>query len=267
LFRTLPPSAELWRALTIYQLGGVLHDLIARTPLFQEEVSTGNRYAVALAVQSKMPRFDAADVSPDLKRLALHCLAKDPKQRLALVSWEDFAGPASNDLPGLHKRLAALQQTQKRVSTVQQEELKNIMAKRDLALKIFEAAGSAIHSNFTAASFERVQVPNDPLCHVLRWHFPGGEWALDLSLQLVWPDAAPSLYPQPGLTARADLARTSSAAVFRPEGKLLGLISCGEDGEKMAAAAAFQSFSSYLDEALTILEQEGPKEASVRLGD
>src|SRR6185503_4141522 len=33
LFRLVDPSPELWHALTVYQLGGLLHDLIMREPL------------------------------------------------------------------------------------------------------------------------------------------------------------------------------------------------------------------------------------------
>ena len=70
LFRTTAPSPDLWHALTIYQIGGVLHDLIARRPLFDEEVQTGNRYAVAFAVQQRMPSLDAfSDVATGLRTL------------------------------------------------------------------------------------------------------------------------------------------------------------------------------------------------------
>ena len=37
LFRLLDPSPELWHALTVYQLGALLHDLIMREALFRSE--------------------------------------------------------------------------------------------------------------------------------------------------------------------------------------------------------------------------------------
>src|SRR5690242_7542651 len=46
LFRLVEVGPELWHALTIYQLGGLLHDLIMREPLFEAEYlrSKENRY-------------------------------------------------------------------------------------------------------------------------------------------------------------------------------------------------------------------------------
>jgi eukaryotic-like serine/threonine-protein kinase len=55
LFRLQAPSPQLWQALTIYQLGGVLHDLVMKRPLFHEAVLTGNKFNVAAAVLRQVP--------------------------------------------------------------------------------------------------------------------------------------------------------------------------------------------------------------------
>ncbi|RWC96036.1 MAG: hypothetical protein EOS57_30565, partial [Mesorhizobium sp.] len=46
LFRLIEPSVELWHALDVYQLGGLVHDLIMRKPMFEEDyqLSKENRY-------------------------------------------------------------------------------------------------------------------------------------------------------------------------------------------------------------------------------
>lgn len=85
LFGDEERTLEGGRALTFYQLGAVLHDLLLRTPLFAEH----RRYPrMVEAVKHLTPRITSKD--PYLAQLARNCLLKDPKQRLALVSWQDF---------------------------------------------------------------------------------------------------------------------------------------------------------------------------------
>jgi serine/threonine protein kinase len=91
LFRLVAPSAELWHALDIYQLGGLLHDLIMRQPMFQAEflLSRENRYRLAWAVATVQPVVNGCDVDSDLLFLAHRALDKDWKRRSALLL-EDF---------------------------------------------------------------------------------------------------------------------------------------------------------------------------------
>ncbi len=88
LIRTEEDTLEGWRAITFYQLGAVLHDMIMQRPLFQE--FTQPFAVLAEAVKSEHPLIYAEDVPPDLVLLAKNCLVKSPGARLELVSWEDF---------------------------------------------------------------------------------------------------------------------------------------------------------------------------------
>lgn len=88
LFRTEDDSPNGWRALTFYQLGAVLHDMIMRKRLFSEFADPFGR--LVEAVKHEIPKVEAADVTPDLILLARNCLIKDPMLRLRLVHWEDF---------------------------------------------------------------------------------------------------------------------------------------------------------------------------------
>jgi eukaryotic-like serine/threonine-protein kinase len=90
LFWLHPPSSEMWRALSIYQVGAVMHDLIRKQPIFADEVAMENRYALAMAVLQKVPSTHAEDLPTYLCALASRCLAKDMKRRVAQVTWEDF---------------------------------------------------------------------------------------------------------------------------------------------------------------------------------
>ena len=86
LFRLIEPGPDLWHSLTIYQLGALLHDLIARTPLFQAEYeqSRSNRYRFAWVVATQTPRLQASDVADDLLFIAHRALDKDWTRRSAL---------------------------------------------------------------------------------------------------------------------------------------------------------------------------------------
>jgi serine/threonine protein kinase len=107
LCRLDEPNARLWKGLTIYQIGAVLHDLIMKSPVFQQEVSLDNKWLVAKAVLIKSPSF--ADGSPtrlaSLKALAARCLVKDLDTRLRLVDWQDFTPEGSAPLARLKSRL------------------------------------------------------------------------------------------------------------------------------------------------------------------
>lgn len=99
LFRLDRPTARLWKGLNFYQIGAVLHDLIMKRPLFDEEVKMGNRWLVARAVLSKIPSFVGNNSGrlAALKALAYRCLTKDIDTRLAIVDWNDFARDADDD--------------------------------------------------------------------------------------------------------------------------------------------------------------------------
>lgn len=77
-----------WRAVTFYQLGGVLYDLIERRPLFEEySVPYGK---LANAIQNTDPAYQATDVDPQLRHIAKNCLVKNPRTRLTILNWDHF---------------------------------------------------------------------------------------------------------------------------------------------------------------------------------
>ncbi len=88
LFRTEDDTPSGWQALTFYQLGAVLHDLIMRERIFVDHTSPFAR--LVEAVKGITPRVEAGDVSPELVLLARSCLSKDPSLRLRLVDWDSF---------------------------------------------------------------------------------------------------------------------------------------------------------------------------------
>lgn len=91
LFRLLEPGPVLWHALDVYQLGALLHDMIMREPLFQQEYmrSKENRYRFAWSVATMDPVVHALDVDQDLVFTARRALDKDWERR-SLLSLSDF---------------------------------------------------------------------------------------------------------------------------------------------------------------------------------
>ncbi len=88
LFRTEKQDKDGFRAITFYQLGAVLHDLIMREKLFLPFSSPYAR--LVKAVEQEVPKIQQPDVPQDLIWLARNCLLKNPDHRLKYVKWEDF---------------------------------------------------------------------------------------------------------------------------------------------------------------------------------
>lgn len=106
-------SIEGWRAVTFYQIGAVLHDLLMRKRIFEDCCQPiGN---LINAIDSNYPKIDAPDASGELTALAKRCLhLKKPEDRARLISWSDFwfsERSSSADIQLRRERLFKRQQT------------------------------------------------------------------------------------------------------------------------------------------------------------
>lgn len=151
LFREEEQSPEAWRAITFYQLGAVLHDLLMRRPLFEEFKNPYGR--CVRAIEREIPRVNNPTADPDLRLLAQNCLAKNPVNRLDTVKWEDFSRPKdSNPLDAARKRIA-----QHKVAATQAE--KNSPTTEDLVnaqmFSLRMSISSAVIEMTKAESFPR----------------------------------------------------------------------------------------------------------------
>lgn len=151
LLRKEEDSIDGWRALTFYQIGGVLHDLIMRRPLFEEFV---NPYAqLVLAVQQETPVIESAIAPAYLVDLAKSCLLKDPKLRTRFVTWDDFGSPTNappvSSKDAVTKRIALLRATKKGnkpdLATITKSQLrKTIIAYLKIAARSIRATGAIL---------------------------------------------------------------------------------------------------------------------------
>jgi len=105
LFRLHEPSPELWHGVDVYQLGGLLHDLIMREPMFSSEYSDSseNRYRFAWIVATMDPVVRAIDVDADLILLARRALDKNWSRRrqLRLTDFLSDSGTQTTSLAAI----------------------------------------------------------------------------------------------------------------------------------------------------------------------
>jgi serine/threonine protein kinase len=144
LFREEKQTLEAWRAVTFYQLGAVVHDLLMRKPLFSEVTEPYGR--LVRAVEREIPIVNSPDADADLRLLAQNCLAKDPTHRLSTVEWSDFNRPKVTDpLESARRRIA-----QHRVASAQSESVNSQPPQDNFAIQNYEMR-TAIHSCVIAA--------------------------------------------------------------------------------------------------------------------
>jgi len=81
-------TIEGWRAVSFYQLGALLYDLLTRKPLFDEYRT---RIAdLVKAIDESPPYLEDGVGLPRHIALAKKCLLKNPAERLNLTTWADF---------------------------------------------------------------------------------------------------------------------------------------------------------------------------------
>jgi eukaryotic-like serine/threonine-protein kinase len=94
VWRTEEGTADgAWQAITFYQIGATLHDLIMRKPIFSGMDQP--RARLYDCVRDLTPQIRSDYVPKWLVNLAQACLLKDWRQRLNLVNWSSFEGPSA----------------------------------------------------------------------------------------------------------------------------------------------------------------------------
>ena len=150
LIRDEIDTMEGWRAVTFYQLGAVLHDMIMRKRIFSDFV---NPYArLVKAIEQETPHIEALDASADLVLLSRNCLVKDPDLRLRFVNWRDFQKREQFHETGMdakeriRKRQALSQQ--KPLGKEEAESERDIRAKRRIVEEIRRKLEVVVREDF-----------------------------------------------------------------------------------------------------------------------
>lgn len=188
LFRLREPSPELWKGLTFYQIGAVIHDLIASKPLFDDEVATANRYAVAMAVLSKAPAIPAdPTVPPELRRLATYCLTKDLDLRLRLLRWEDFEPPGDDEEALLARRFEQRTGGQRGQVTLIEEQRRLALQRERTIESLLRVLEGELKAGATASMHpERVPFKTQDERGMFRLHLPGSTLVIDALIGFAW---------------------------------------------------------------------------------
>lgn len=157
LLREEEQTLNGWRALTYYQIGAVLHDLIMKRPLFEK---FANPYAKLVnAVQFEQPAIINPEVPSQLIDLARNCLLKNARNRLSLLSWESF------EISDSVKAISARERVAERLATLraQSDETGRVVEKP--APDIRRMQKNLIEGLSVAARHSRGSVPNLPPLH------------------------------------------------------------------------------------------------------
>lgn len=133
LLRNEENTKEGWRAVTFYQIGAVLHDMIMRIPIFEECCEPYPR--LVKAIEECIPPIHSIDVDPSLVNLARICLLKDPNKRLKLLGWDNFCYPRT-ELTRLEE-IKNRMKDRKQISLANHLEAEDVINLRERELIIF----------------------------------------------------------------------------------------------------------------------------------
>jgi len=103
--RTEEDSLTGWEAVTVYQVGAVLYEMIQGVRLFSH-VPDQPPADLVVAINTRTPQLQRSDVGQDLVSLARRCLTKDAGMRLKAASMTDVAEVANTAYSPPEKRSA-----------------------------------------------------------------------------------------------------------------------------------------------------------------
>jgi serine/threonine protein kinase len=260
LFRLEPPSPKLWKALTLYQVGAVLHDLIRKQALFQEEVGLNNKYLVAHAVLKKPCSFPDTDLGrlSQLKALASSCLTKDMDLRLALVDWPSFEALEGDALTGLRHQINKRKNLPIVSSMAAHEREERLRFERKSCI---ERIRQALRQGLIEVC--GADVPVSCLAYEDGWEGFHVSFSLqsDLIFTLIFSfswglgmDESPA-----SIYVESYLSLADSPVKKNSNGKLLAVAHANGDGEEQVISLLLDSAAEVLTKAMQIQEAMGSK--------
>lgn len=170
-----------WTAISYYQIGATLHDMLMRKPIFQGFDTP--RAKLYDAVRMRAPEIDAPDCELWLAQLARACLVKNWRERVQIVNWDLFFGPSPSSgdtsLKLLDIRLKQILADQEKVR-VAEEKIGQPQPDRSQDLWRLQSDTFLRVRQFlmTANIFPRFSGTHEPAgdkSYILRYHFEENE--------------------------------------------------------------------------------------------
>lgn len=173
LVRQEVDSVDGWRAVTFYQLGAVLHDLIMQRPLFDDITPYAN---LCKAVQTEIPIIVSDDVDREISMLAKDCLVKDPKVRIQLVTWDRFLST--------HEPLSAAAAAKERVEgrkRAQELQVHSVPDMKDTTEHLHASVEHAVMEGIEKAIRRHATAPDFPPILLRRYEIAEGHPGIRIS--------------------------------------------------------------------------------------
>ncbi|KAA5842659.1 protein kinase [Pseudomonas chlororaphis] len=168
---------DAWRAVTFYQIGATLHDMIMGVPIF----SGHDRPRACLydSVRDRTPIVESKEVDGWLIQTIQACLLKDWRQRLQLISWDSFTEPAS-------ATETQQQESRIRLRQLRNEEIRNATEKQGPKVPELTREQRLWHLNNTLILEIRtylIETPIFPKCRVLEESISQKEYITNLHFE------------------------------------------------------------------------------------
>lgn len=119
---------EAWRAITFYQIGATLHDMIMQRQLF-----TGHdrpRVKLYECVKLRIPVIESADCPGRLIKIARYCLVKNWRERLRLLSWDAILGNQEEEALNVWQRHSEIRLRQ--IHRIESDNMKSLVSSKEI---------------------------------------------------------------------------------------------------------------------------------------
>jgi serine/threonine-protein kinase len=250
LFWLEQPGIDFWRGLSIYQVGAVLHDMLNGRQLFAEEVASGNRYVLAMAVLQKIPVIEAKGTMIRLAALAARCLTKDLQRRLASVTWSDF-DERGHSAAKVAQRVMQLRETGLGQSANAANIHERTLRRDGLAKGAVHALYKRMQDQFRGSQLELIEPAESH--KTIRFCIPKTKLIVDTQVEFRWSEAAKNETAE--VFARGWLKSRDHQDASEPRSQDISTLT--EETMEQVVDALLDHVATTIDLAIDIAEAKG----------
>ena len=189
LHRVEKDDPDGWKAVTIYQIGTVLYEIIQKAQLFghiQEPPAD-----LVNAVDYYDPQVIRSDIGQDLVNLTRNCLIKRPEDRLKLVSWKGIQSIAATTQREVRESRSELDAIVRKAGERYEQEIESLKRELEEGNRQTAAAIASAKSVFSEeTNLERLKIGKQRECkwedpRVYRYHMMAIEFTQSMKSRIV----------------------------------------------------------------------------------